>query len=629
MKHEHSAVPDFVLGGKEDFRLLSRGNVIPSEYYADQPYIVKTDDGGWLCCITTGAGAEGASGQHVVTMKSFDKGKTWSEPVAVEPDGSPENSYAVLAKAPNGRVFIFYNFNADNLRKVKADNPPYTDGYCTRVDSLGHFVFRVSDDHGASWGERNYDIPMRAFEIDKSNAYGGELKLFWNVGKPFAIDGSIFVSVHKVGGFGLGFFTCSEGVLLKSANLFTVKDPADAVWETLPDGEHGITAPAGGGPISEEQSYAVLSDGSIYVVNRTVDGHPSESYSRDGAHTFEPPAYKRFADGRLMGHPRAANFVWKCENGKFLYWFHNHGGKDYDGRNPVWVSGGVEEDTPAGKRIRWSQPELLLYDDDVYIRISYPDMVEQDGEYYVTETQKGIARSHKIPAAFLEKMWGGFTANETAPGAVLDTSDERREDGVYPVSPFPEFNVRNERDSAYGQLDTRAGITFDFAVDMRGLPKNGRQVLFGNLSEHGRGFRVEIDENAALHLYMADGQTACVCSLYELCDFENRPEHCISVVIDGGAHLVSFVVDGRFCDGGTKHQFGFARFSESLKGIASKEPISVYSATPEELAANNESVTVFSDAVSDLKIYHRALMTAEALGNYRAWANAKGWAVRI
>ena len=115
---------NFVLGGPDDFRLLENGRVIPSEYYADQPYIVKTDDGAWLCCITTGKGAEGASGQHVVTMKSFDEGKTWSEPVSVEPDGSPENSYAVMAKAPDGRVFIFYNFNADNIRKVKADNPP-------------------------------------------------------------------------------------------------------------------------------------------------------------------------------------------------------------------------------------------------------------------------------------------------------------------------------------------------------------------------------------------------------------------------------------------------------------------------------------------------------------------------
>ena len=608
---------NFVLGGPDDFRLLENGRVIPSEYYADQPYIVKTDDGAWLCCITTGKGAEGASVQHVVTMKSFDEGKTWSEPVNVEPDGSPENSYAVMAKAPDGRVFIFYNFNADNIRKVKADNPPYTDGYCTRVDSLGHFVFRCSTDNGESWGERNYDIPMRSFEIDKSNAYGGELKLFWNVGKPFILDGAVYVSVHKVGGFGIGFFTRSEGVLLKSENLLTEKDPGKAVWETLPDGEYGLSTPPGGGSISEEQSYVVLSDKSIYSVYRTVDGFPCETYSRDKAHTFETPAYKKYDDGRPMRHPRAANFVWKCSNGKYVYWYHNHGGFDYDWRNPVWVSGGIEEKTHDGMRIRWSQPEMLLYDDDVYIRISYPDLVEQDGKYFVTETQKGTARLHPIPAQFFEKLWGSFDVCGYAPDAELDIKSAPAKDGKYDVGDFPEFNIRNEHDSSYGKLDTRNGVTFDFEIDLSKVPAGEKVTLFGNLSEKNRGFKVELDEKQNIVLYMSDAQTASVCTLFELNDFKQGPVHNVSIVVDSGPHIVSFVVDGRFCDGGGKHQFGFARFSEALKGINAREPISVYSATPEELAASGETLCVFSDAITDFKVYYRALMTCEAIGNHR------------
>ena len=39
-----------------DARHISNGWNIPSEGYADQPYIVKTDDGAWLCVMTTGAG---------------------------------------------------------------------------------------------------------------------------------------------------------------------------------------------------------------------------------------------------------------------------------------------------------------------------------------------------------------------------------------------------------------------------------------------------------------------------------------------------------------------------------------------------------------------------------------------
>ncbi len=289
----------------------------------------------------------------------------------------------MLGKIPGGRVFCFYNHNTDNLRAVKANNPPYADGLCRRVDSQGHFVFKYSDDHGQTWSSQRYEIPVREMAIDRRNAYGGKIQFFWNVGRPFLLDNALFVSLHKVGGFGLGFFTSSEGVLLKSANILTERDPDKISWQTLPDGDAGLRTPPGGGPIAEEQSYCTLSDGAIYAVYRTVDGYPACTYSRDGGHTWSEPQYKRYANGRLVKHPRAANFVWRCANGNFLYWFHNHGGRfirlmedatqPYQDRNPVWLSGGVEVDTPAGKVIRWSQPEIVLYDDDPYIRMSYPE----------------------------------------------------------------------------------------------------------------------------------------------------------------------------------------------------------------------------------------------------------------
>ena len=125
-----------------------------------------------------------------------------------------------------------------------------------------------------------------------------------------------YVSLHKVGGLGHGFFTRSEGVLLRSDNIMTETDPEKITWETLPEGDAGLRTPPGGGPIAEEHSYVVLSDGAIYSVYRTIDGHPAYAYSRDGGRSWTQPAYKRYANGRLMKHPRAANFVWKCENGK-------------------------------------------------------------------------------------------------------------------------------------------------------------------------------------------------------------------------------------------------------------------------------------------------------------------------
>ena len=110
-----------------DKRNISTGNIIPDEGYSDQPYIVKTGDGAWLCVITTGQGAEGAGGQHVVIRRSTDLGKTWSSSVDIEPADGPESSYAVLLKIPSGRIYVFYNHNTDNLREVIADKPAYPD----------------------------------------------------------------------------------------------------------------------------------------------------------------------------------------------------------------------------------------------------------------------------------------------------------------------------------------------------------------------------------------------------------------------------------------------------------------------------------------------------------------------
>ena len=279
----------------EDWRNIVTGLEIPTETYSDQPYIVKTDDGAWLCCVTTGSGMEGEPGQHVTTLRSLDCGQTWEAPVSVEPAQGPEASYAVMLKVPagyplSGRVYIFYNHNTDNIREVIAEvSECFPEGICRRVDSLGHFVFKYSDDNGQTWSSKRYDIPQRMMDIDRQNPYGGSLKFFWNVGKPFSYAGAAYVSLHKVGGFGYGFFTRSEGVLLKSDNLFTEADPEKITWETLPDGDFGLRTPPGGGPIAEEQSYVVLSDGSFYSVYRTIDGHPVCAYSRDAGHTWTQP----------------------------------------------------------------------------------------------------------------------------------------------------------------------------------------------------------------------------------------------------------------------------------------------------------------------------------------------------
>ncbi len=568
-----------------DPRNIVTGAVIPDEFYADQPYIVKTNDGAWLCVITTGPGQEGAGGQHVVSLRSTDQGKTWDKAVDIEPNDGPEASYAVMLKANSGRVYVFYNHNTDNIRRVIADKPTYKDGFNRRVDSLGHFVFKYTDDHGRTWSKERYEVPQRDFEIDRKNPYQGKIKFFWTVGKAFAYKGAGYVPLHKVGGFGDGFFTSSEGVLLRSANIMTEPDAKKITWATLPDGDIGIRTPKGGGSIAEEHSFSVMSDGSIFCVFRTIDGHAAHTYSRDGGRTWEPSQYMRFASGRLMKHPRAANFAWRAGNGKYLYWFHNHGGRfirehprqrsnSYEERNPVWLSGGVEADGPTGKIIRWSEPEIALYDDDPIIRMSYPDLVEDGGKYYLTETQKDVARVHEIDPVLLAGLWG--SAESPAP-------DKAATNVI--------FFQRSKR-ADHGKEDLRASFSLDLWVNLPNL--DAGQTLLGSA-----GLALRTIAGGAVELTLTDGRSESRWASDPGSVASGKPQH-IVVVVDGGPKVISFVTNGQCNDGGEHRQYGWGRFSPNLKNVMGLGELTR------------------SPAVLKLNVFNRHLRTAEAVASYRA-----------
>jgi len=583
-----------------DWRHISHGREIPTENYSDQPFVTHTADGAWVCTLTTGPGHEGVSGQHVVSLRSEDQGLTWSDPVDVEPSVGPEASYAVITKVPTGRLYVFYNHNSDNQRTVKADNPPYENGLCTRIDSQGYFVFKYSDDHGRTWSANRYPIDVREFEIDRNNADGGKVRYFWNVGRPFQHNGAAYVSLHKVGGFGEGFFTSSEGVLLRSENILTESDPAKITWETLPDGDVGIRSPENGGPIAEEQSYCTLSDGSFHVVFRTIVGHPACAYSRDEGRTWSQARFQTFADGRLMKHPRAANFAWRLENGNYLYWFHNHGGTWYEDRNPVWLCGGVEVDGPDGKIIEWSQPEIFLYLDDTYVRMSYPDLIEDGGDIWITETDKDKARAHIVPPEFAAALWNRTRATEIVKKNLileLDGATSLPESIASPT--LPEFNARDVSLAYQGAKQLRTGFSVDFTLQLDSL-EAGRTILDTRTCK-GQGLAFVVNERGTIQIILNDGRTEnrwdCDTGLINI-----SQTHHVTAIVDGGPHVISFIIDGKLCDGGTDRQYGWGRFTEDLRDVHGSDTLRL------------------GRGISSLRIYDRAILTAEAIANYQALA---------
>lgn len=598
-----------------DSRNITTGFNIPSEGYADQPYIVQTADGAWLCAITTGTGHEGAGGQHIVSMRSADRGRTWEKPVDIEPANGPEASYVVLLKTPYGRIYALYNHNTDNVREVKREDK----GVYTRVDSLGHYVFKYSDDHGRSWSAERRDIPVREFECDRNNVYGGKLRFFWNVGRPLIIGDAAIMVLHKVGAMGEGFFSQSEGAFLKSTNILTERDPAKITFETLPDGDIGLRTPPGGGRVAEEQSVSKLSDGSLFCVYRTIDGWPVVAYSKDGGHKWTAPAYMTYTPGgACVKHPRAANFAWNCSNGKFLYWFHNHGGKfigqmkndrtgimpaaiigtpgsPFDDRNPAWLMAGREMDTPEGKRIEWSQPEIALYDDDPYIRMSYPDLIEQGGKFYLTETQKNAARLHEIAKPLVDGLFNQWDNREVAKSGLIAEAKAGATKVKMPT--LPGFNFRDTKRADYGARDARTGFSIDVWLQFDSL-KAG-QMLLDSRDANGKGIALTVAEKGALHFTMNDGRQEAAWDSDQGKLATGKPQHVV-VTVDGGPKIITFIVNGILCDGGDERQFGWGRYSPTLR-------------TP-----NGAAEMQVGAGVKSLRVYGRALRTSEAVGNFKA-----------
>ncbi len=536
-----------------DPRNIQHGRVIPDEGYCDQPYVVVRPDGGWVCTLTTGSGSEGEAGQHVAATISLDRGMTWSPLIAIEPSDGPAASWAMPLITPDGRIYVFYTYNRDRVTEVPSNN-----AYARRrVDTLGTYAYRYSDDGGHTWSDRRFEIPMRLMEIDRTNPFAGQTLLFWGVGKPIIDRDTVFFGFSKVGKWGApGTLVTSRGCVMVSPNLLSEPDPVRHTWHLFPEGDSGLRAPKG--PIAEEANLVALENGSLYATYRTIDGYPCAVQSRDRGRTWSEPAYMaRRPGGKPFKNPRAANFIRKLSNGKYLYWFHNHGGEavhrpgwnPYDDRNPAWLSGGVERDGT----IHWSEPEIVLYDPDPSVRISYPDFIEDGGRVYITETQKTVARVHPIDRTLLEGLWGQLE-DEVTPVSepIWEWS------GQDPVPEWPELPSLVEGEG----FTIEAWVRFDELT--------AGQVVLDTRDEAGRGIRLATTDRSTLGLTLADGEVESTWDsdpgTHPGTIVVGRWQHVVAIV-EGGPRLILFVVDGHLNDGGAVRQFGWGRIPDTLTSV--------------------------------------------------------------
>ena len=557
-----------------DWRDIRTGYEIPSGNYADQPYVVITRDGSWLCTLTTGGGREGQVGQHIVASVSSDKGKTWSKLIDIEPADGPEASWVMPLITPGGRVYVFYDYNGDKVETLP-------DGRKIRADMLGWYCYKYSDDNGRTWSKR-YRLPVRLTACDRANDWKGQVQIMWGVGKPIIYGNSVFFGFTKLGRYMLDD---GEGWFFRSGNILTEPDASKINWQMLPDGEHGLRAPEFGS-IQEEHNLVPLDSGDLYCMYRTTIGHPCHSYSRDGGYSWSKPEIATYTPGgKKFKHPRACPRIWRTRGGKFLFWFHNHGGKDFEGRNPAWISGGLEKNG----LIHWSEAEILLYDPDTKVRMSYPDLIEQDGCFWVTETQKNIARVHEIDRTLLEGLWMQGRIKTIATNGLVLSMDAAR------------LKLRGQVDMPELPGLTGGGFAIDLWVTFSGLAAG--QIVLDSRNETGKGIELTTTQAGTLQLVISDGKHRAGWD----CDprlLKANALHHVVFIVDGGPKIISVVVDGVLCDGGTYRQYGWGRFKKEIGDVNGADKLRIAPSLKGQLKS--------------LRIYNRYLRTSEAVANYHA-----------
>jgi hypothetical protein len=574
-----------------DRRNISLGRVISTDGYCDQPYLLLLKNGVWLCVLTTCSTREGGQDQTVSVLRSEDRGKTWVLLGHLEPPGGPIASWGMPFLASSGRIYVFYNYNIDNLTSVPTD--PGYERLSTRLDTQGALVFRYSDDGGFTWSSERHRIPIRNFAIDLANPLQGKVQFLWGVGKPLSCRGRVYLGFAKVGRFGQGFMATSEGAFLCSPNLEREMNPEKIEWLTLPDGDIGLRAVSG--DVADEHNLTYLNDGSLFCTYRTTGGFSCHAYSRDGGHTWTPPAPMTYhPGGPVVKNPRAANFVRRFANGKFLYWFHNNSLGTYAfsdhilsaNRNPGWVLGGVERDG----FIEWSQPEIALYADDMTEAISYPDFLEENGEIYISETQKTVARLHQLEPKVLAAVWGELEPDSSR--LVIDLAAPLPQSVEIP--PWPSLDYRDEhRQPSPPDHRYRGSFTMqvEFAVEtLLDAP------IFDSTDMSLQGVRLDITSRGTLQLKLTDSRTESAWESDPGSVREGGVFH-IAAIVDGAAKIVRFIVNGVQCDGGPHRHFGWGLIHPDLRQIGG--------------ASRAVLAPEFPGRILRFKLWHRALLAAE------------------
>ena len=361
--------------------------------------VFEAPESGDLMALWTQSSCEGRGDNHLALARSRD-GVSWSEPVTIAgtvPNGDPmQASWGFPVVSGKGRIYVFFTRET-----------PVVDNSRQGSGAMGCLT---SDDDGHTW-QPGPDIPMPRNRFDHPDP---SVPLNWIVWQKPIRDAQ--------GRWFAGYTQCtsqsrlertykgwvnhdSRSAFLRFENLDEAPDPANLEITWLPKDREGLEVTNPVYPemsVAQEPGVALLPDGRLFTVMRTMTGYIWYSVSADDGETWAGPEVMRYADGgERVPHPMSPCPLYRLEDGRYILIFHNNDGKrgKYDQfelewkcnhanflRNPTYVAVGHFE-PEAHQPLRFDAPVKLLDTDGIPIGPkgtaeigTYPSLTEREGQ---------------------------------------------------------------------------------------------------------------------------------------------------------------------------------------------------------------------------------------------------------
>jgi len=542
----------------DDFRRFAHGKEVPVEAGRGEPALSVLRDGSWLCVATGRARGGRGTAQQVVSTVSSDKGVTWSPPVEVVSAKGTNELLSTCLVTPFDRIYVFY---------AEASGAGASNSACW---------YTFSDDGGATWSGERHRVPLWP--------HGAGPRRFKGLSKPVVSDGTMYVALTTQAP-GSAFPEGDEGWIIASDNILSERNARRVHFKVLPEGGGGIRNPVFG-PVQTGLHLVTTGSNELLCVYGTEGlSAPVQSVSRDGGCVWTVPERMTYGPGRReVMTDKAGVRLFGTREGRFVMCYRMPGLPQGRGGAPVFVSGGLLGDTGG---VRWSEPELLMYDRTGSATVTCADMVEQEGRFWFMAEQSGVVRIQEPERGLLQSVWQQESRSEVCSnGLAAACVNASNTDLSFAVSP------------TFGCW-SGGGLS----VELWMVPSHAAmgETLFS--TRRGRhGVRVGAANSKGqflMRIELYDGDRQIVWHADPVVLRKDRLLHVV-FVCDVVAGMVCGFVDGKFCDGYEIRGYGWGDVPAGLWTVAASERAKV------------------SASVKQARLYERPLRTSEAVGNFRA-----------